>query len=199
MTDAPPIRRQCHHIKDNGEQCKKNALPGKRYCNMGSHRRAALWRTRFKNSCRKWWPVITAIFALVVGVPALNSYATGLSVAPTSTVRPHEAMGTIFDLTNDGIFTLRNVTQECNFKAAVQGRYTYANNRIEPPDVPLGDLPSGATKSLSCEHAVLGFKDKASIEIKIIFTSPLFHRRTTRSFPFESEQADGGTWVWKAK
>ena len=193
MTDPPPVRRQCQHIKDNGEQCKKNALPGKSYCNMESHRQAALWRTRVKNFGSKWWPVFIGVFTLAVGIPSLYSYTTGsLSYLLVAQFAPHEAMGTIFNLTNDGIFMLRNVAEECNVEAAVQGRYTFANNRMEPPDVPLGDLPPGATKSLSCEHAVLGLKTKASIEIKIIFTSPL-HRRTTRSFLFESEQADDGT------
>jgi hypothetical protein len=198
MPDAPPIRRQCQHIKDNGEQCKKNALPGKSYCNMESHRRAALWRTRIKIFGRKWWPVFIGLFTLAVGVPSLYSYSTRLSVVPTGgTIRAHEAMGTIFNLTNQGIFTIHNVTHLCIVKLTYQPDRIRAESTYDT-GLSLGDLSPGVTKSLSCEHAVLGFKGKASIEIKIIFTSPV-HRRTTRSFPFESEQADDGTWVWKAK
>ena len=114
MTRPPPIRRQCQHIKDDAERCRKNCLPGKPYCNMASHRRAALWRTRIMNFGVKLWAVITTCFALVVAVPALNGYLIRISVAPYSTVRSHEPMGTVFNVTNNGVFDLHSVTQSCD-------------------------------------------------------------------------------------
>ena len=198
MTDAQP-NRQCQHIKANGERCKKNALPGRSYCNMASHRRAMLWRTKIKNFGRKWWPLITTIFALVVGVPALYSYSTRLSVTPSGTIQPREPMGTIFNVTNNGISDLHNVAQECDL---IMVKSDDANeigpNKTRPKDFMLGDLPAGATKSLSCEQIVRGFNREASIEIVITYDAPLWHRPGIKRFPFRSKQADDGTWVWKA-
>jgi hypothetical protein len=198
--DPPTVRRQCKHIKDNGEQCRKNALPGKSYCDMASHRRAALLRTKLKNCGRRRWPVFIGVFTLAVGVPSLYNYATRISVAPFSTVRAHESMGTIFNVTNSGTFDLYNVTHECKVTMLRLGSDSiFDHNQVELPHASLGDLPAGATKSLDCEHFVVGLRGAASLKITVTFNSLLCPFKCTREFPFESEQADDGTWVWKAQ
>jgi hypothetical protein len=111
-------------------------------------------------------------------------------------------MGTIFNVTNDGILDLHHVEQECNLGMVKGGpgrNIIISDTRAAPKDYLLGDLQAGATKSLSCEHIVAGFRGEARIVIAIIYTSPLWHRPRTKRFPFQSEQADDGTWVWKAK
>jgi hypothetical protein len=196
MTDPPPVRRQCHHIKDNGEQCKKNALPGRTYCNMESHRRAALLRTRVKNFGRRWWPVFIGVFTLAVGIPSLYSYFTRITVVPAGTIRAHEPMGTIFNVFNNGIFDLHKVRQECEVSFPKYGKIVVDHNTAS---FVLGDLPAGTYKSLDCEHAVRGFPGAASLEISINFHSPLWPFQRTKHSLFQSEQADDGTWVWKAQ
>ena len=202
MTGPPPIRRQCRHIKDDGERCRKNCLPGKPYCNMVSHRRAALWRTRIMNFGAKLWAVITTCLALVVAVPALNGYLIRISVAPYSTVRSHEPMGTVFNVTNNGIFDLHSVTQSCDLMDIedMRSNQFFQNVRLEPSNYELRDLPAGATKSLPCEYTAAGFHGGGSIAIVITFsTSPLQWYRRSKTFPFYAERADDGTWVWKAQ
>jgi hypothetical protein len=202
MTDRPPIRRQCQHVKDNGKQCRKDALPGMRCCKIASHRRAALWRTRIVNFGRKWWGVITTCLTLVVALPTLYGYLIRISVAPYSTIRSHEPMGTVFNVTNNGVFDLHNVTESCNLidVTDLRSHQFFRNVRLVPSNYALRNLPAGATKSLSCEHTVAGFHGEASIAIVITFSaSPLPWYRRSETFPFYSEQADEGIWVWKTQ
>ena len=202
MTNPPNIHRQCQHIKDNGEQCRKDALPGKPYCNMASHRRAALWRTKIAKFGRRWWGVLTFCFGLIVAVPTLYGYITRISVEPYSTVRSHEPLGTVFNLKNNGVFDLHNVKQTCVVVKQSYEGVDILNTQIKP-DKPnalgLGDLPAGDTKSLSCEHSVVGASTEASIKIIITYTSRPLWSQHTKTFQFQSVQADDGTWVWKRK
>jgi hypothetical protein len=137
---------------------------------------------------------------LVFGIPALYSYSTRLSVSAVSTIQPREPMGTIFNVTNNGILDLHNVTHECDL-LKVKGRDAniIANTVTAPMDFSLGDLPAGATKSLSCERVVKGFPGESLIKIVIAYTSSLQRSQHTKQFLFQSEQADDGTWVWKAR
>jgi hypothetical protein len=64
----------------------------------------------------------------------------------------------------------------------------------------LGDLSPGETKSLSCEKIVKGFHGEPAITIRIVYSRwPWIHHQRNKFFPFESEQADDGSWAWKAK
>lgn len=167
---------------------------------MESHRRAALWRTKIKNFGREWWRVFIVVFTLAVGIPSLYSYSTRVSVVPFSTLRSHEALGTVFNVTNGGIFDLHNVTQECDLVSLKDANNNaFGDNRFNPIGAHLSDLPAGATKSLSCEKVVVGYQGGGRIEIAIAFNSRLWPLRRIKRFPFQSEQADDGTWVWKAR
>jgi hypothetical protein len=169
---------------------------------MASHRRAALWRTRIVKFGRKWWGVITFCSGLLVAVPSLYAYITRISVEPYSTVRSHEPMGTVFNLKNNGVFDLHNVTQSCEILEMNIANQTnlMQNIQFDPMDHLLGDLPAGAAKSLSCEQSVTGLHNAASIGILITYeASPLRWYRRSKTFLFQSVQADDGTWVWKSQ
>jgi hypothetical protein len=197
VTDPATIR-QCQHIKDNGEQCRKNALLGKPYCNMASHRRAALWRTQIAKFVQRWYRVAAAAFTLIVAVPTLYGYLTRISVDPYNTVRSHEPMGTVFNLKNNGVFDLHNVTQSCNIVNLSSGGINLLKNtQIIPGNSLMGDLPAGDTKSLSCDQSVYGGHGEADIDIVITYTTRLQRSPRTKHFSLQSVQADDGTWVWK--
>lgn len=204
MTDERPIR-QCTHRKANGDQCKHNAMPGRRFCYLASHCGDAPGGTRIKNFFQNnWWKVITGVFTLVVGIPALYAYGTRISVVPAGSIRSHEPLGTIFNVTNDGMLTLHNVSHLCGIASgegeiAGGGKVLLKGVTSTPEGAFLGDLPTGATKSLSCEKPFVGFEGEASIWIEITYTRPLWYRSTKKYFFFESEKANNGTWVWKSK
>src|SRR5271168_239617 len=111
MTDPSTIRRQCQHIKDNGEQCKNNSMPGRRFCYVASHCGDAPLEAKVRNFFQNnlLWIVLVGIFTLVVAIPTLYGYLTRISVEPYSTVRSHEPLGTVFNLKNNGIFDLHDV------------------------------------------------------------------------------------------
>jgi hypothetical protein len=114
---------------------------------MESHRRAALWRTKIKNFGREWWRVFIVVFTLAVGIPSLYSYSTRVSVVPFSTLRSHEALGTVFNVTNGGIFDLHNVTQECDLVSLKDANNNaFGDNRFNPIGAHLSDLPCGSNQ-----------------------------------------------------
>ena len=181
MTDPPPKRRQCQHIKDNGEQCKNNAMPGRRFCFVSSHCGTAPFETRIRNFFQNSliWIVLVGIFTVVVAIPTLYGYATRISVVSAVTIRAREPMGTIFNLYNNGIFDLHKVAEECDVSFPKYGSIVFDHNSAS--DV-LGELPAGTYKSLNCEHAVVGFPGAASLEISITFNSPLWPFQRTQRF-----------------
>jgi hypothetical protein len=196
----PASKAQCQHIKENGEQCKKHALPGRNYCSLKSHRRAALWRTRTKIFVQKWWPIIAACLTLAGVAPILYSYATRITVTQDRSIRSHEPMGTIFNVTNNGVFTLYNVTHVCALDRVETGRNGnfLGGFSVQPIGFSLGDIAPGDYKSLSCENVVRGATGGASIRIKITYARwPFIHHLLNKSYPFRSVQADDGTWIWK--
>jgi hypothetical protein len=164
---------------------------------MESHRRAALLRTRVKNFGQKWWRAFIVVFTLAVGIPSFYSYATWISVAPTGTIRSHEPLGTIFNVTNAGIFDLHHVVHHCDVTTGF-GNNSFSNTFTRMGEIE-GNLPAHATKSLDCEHAVLGITTGADIIITIEFKSPLWPFKRVKHFQFKSERVDDGTWVWKAQ
>jgi hypothetical protein len=139
---------------------------------------------------------------VVVAIPTLYSYATRITVTPGQSIRSHEPMGTIFNVTNNGVFTVYRVTHACRLDRV--DRSLTDPYGISGPEIhytfSLGDLPPGATKSLSCENVVAGARGYAAITIIIFYARwPMTHHELSESFSFKSVRADDGTWVWKAK
>ena len=104
MTDPPPVRR-CEHTKANGEQCRNNAMPDRRFCYINSHCGTAPLETRTRNFFQNnlFWIIPGAIVAVLGGILTLLSYVPQLDVSDAHTVRSRDPMGTIFNLTNNGL------------------------------------------------------------------------------------------------
>ena len=95
-------------------------------------------------------------------------------------------MGTIFNVTNNGISDLHNVAQECDL---IMVKSDDANeigpNKTRPKDFMLGDLPlpERLKDPLSPKPLVRGFNGEAHIEIVITYDAPLWHRPGIKRFP----------------
>jgi hypothetical protein len=78
----------------------------KRAKQVKAEQKACLW-----SRAKLIWTGV--IFLIFTGVPALLSYFPSLSVLPASTVRSHDPMGTVFNLTNNGLLAVHDVDQSC--------------------------------------------------------------------------------------
>jgi hypothetical protein len=145
---------------------------------------------------------IVSMFTLLAGVPAFFSYFPQLALSQDGTVRERDAMGTVFNLTNNGPLPIFGVGQTCavyimgkNDRPMISGlRLTFK---------PLGYLgPFGGVKSLNCHHTVANMTDwvaHTSLTITIRYR-PLFPPwEHSKEFPLEAEKADNGTWVWNSR
>lgn len=154
-------------------------------------------KARWWSRAKLIWTVV--IFLLFTGMPALLSYFPHLAVYPTSSVSPHEALGTVFNLTNNGLLPVYEVVHTCQVETSDgAGGGIKGGIGITHGDPKLGNLEAGMTKSLSCERTVRGAVT-ASMTIWITYRSLLWPLKITKFFQFEAEKADDGTWVWKAK
>jgi hypothetical protein len=139
------------------------------------------------------------IFLIFTAIPVGLSYFPHLSVTKSGTVRSRDAMGTIFDVTNNGILPLYDVDQGCGFDQVKYAGGEISGISMTPFEYKLGTLAPGDTKSLNCEKTLALGGTQFDIAIEITYRPLLWPWRITKSFPFEAEKADDGTWVWKQK
>jgi uncharacterized protein with PQ loop repeat len=198
MTDARPIRR-CEHKKRDQEQCKNNAMPGRKFCYLDSHCGDAPLETRVRNFFQNnlIWTVSVAIIVFLGGILTLFSYLPQLSLSEARTVRSHDAMGTIFNLTNNGL-PVFGVEQICRMTITRPNGspLIFGGGGIEM--TPLGYLGHGKTKSLNCHHAAVGFNMDTDLIIEIRYRPLYLPWKLSDRFPLRAEKADDGTWVWKS-
>ena len=147
------------------------------------------------------WKVITVIFAILGGVLTVRYFATRIAVAPAGTVSAQEALGTVFNLTNNGMFTLDDVWHTCEPQIIDPntGALTLGGGiGIVRPDPNLGDLEPGQTKSLGCDGIANGVSN-ASMGILIAYRPGWWPWKFKKLFRFKAVRADDGTWLWKAE
>ena len=85
-------------------------------------------------------------------------------------------MGTVFNLTNNGLLPVHEVDQSCGIdRVKCESRRNRLGVQLRPFGHSLGDLGRGATKSLNCENAmtVPGIAE-ASITIGITYKPVLW-------------------------
>ena len=198
MTDAQP-NRQCQHKRSNDEQCKNNAMPGRRFCYIASHCGGAPLETRTRNFFQNnlFWIIPSAIVACLSGILTLLSYFPQLVISESRTVRSHDPMGTIFNLTNNGL-PVFGVEQICRMTLSWPNGSPFIAGGGGIEMAPLGYLGHGKTKSLNCHHSVVGFNGAAAMVIEIKYRPIYWPFKFSERFSLQAEKADDGTWVWKA-
>lgn len=197
MTDPPPVRR-CEHTKANGEQCRNNAMPDRRFCYINSHCGTAPLETRTRNFFQNnlFWIIPGAIVAVLGGILTLLSYVPQLDVSDAHTVRSRDPMGTIFNLTNNGL-PVFGVEQICRMSIVRPNGMPLITGGGGIEMAPLGYLVHGQTKSLNCHHSAVGFNMDTTLIIEIRYRPFYLPWKLSERFPFQAEKADDGTWAWK--
>ena len=147
---------------------------------------------RWSSGVSRTWTVTVAIITVLGGVSALLTFLPHLTLSQNGTVRPHDPMGTVFNLTNEGL-PIYDVEQICSINNA--GRFSDIG--LGWPNL-LGNLSIWQTKSLNCEHALEGVNAPTSLTIEIKYRPLLWFKKITKPFPLQAEKADDGTWIWKS-
>jgi hypothetical protein len=148
-------------------------------------------KARWLSGAKLLWSVTLGILAILGGVLTLRYYSTRLNLASIDTARPRDPMGTVFSLTNNGMFPVYDVEQTCvvDIKPMLPG----IGIRMRP----LGKIGAGDTKTLNCQHAASGFNTQTSMTIAIEYRPLLWPWKITKPFPLEAEMKPDGTWYWK--
>ena len=141
---------------------------------------------------------VIALIAALLGI--WNYVSPRISVSASGSVREHEALGTIFNLSNNGSLTIHEVKIRCgihNLQEPGQ-RPLISNITVIPYGSDLGNLEAGKTVGLPCENIIWGAQQaEGDIVIEVSYRPDFWHWRKHTYFRFISEKTDDGTWVWK--
>ncbi len=114
-------------------------------------------------------------------------------------MREHEALSTVFDVTNGGLLPLKDVDIACQMdKLADQSRNRIENVTLSFAGSRIANLGAGVTTSAPCEHTVSGDPTlHGTMGILVSYRPAFWPFRKGEKFLMESEQTDHGTWIWK--
>jgi hypothetical protein len=155
-------------------------------------------KARLSSGAKRVISVLGTILAILTAFSTVQSFFTRLNISQNGTVRSHDAMGTVFNLTNNGILPVFDVEPICHVDiTSARGQPILSNLGIGMR--PLGYLGSGETKSLECHHAASNFDTDTSMTIVINYRTLLWFWTGTKMFPVKAEKTDDGTWVWKSE
>jgi hypothetical protein len=70
-------------------------------------------RERLHDWASRSWKLFSAIFVILGAVLTVQYFATRIAVASVGTVSAQEALGTVFNITNNGMFTPHDVMARC--------------------------------------------------------------------------------------
>jgi hypothetical protein len=168
--------------------------------NALSRRRRKESRTRFRKFvkfvCISAVPAVVGVLSAIAAIP---TFFPRLSLASPQSVRTHDPMGTVFVLTNNGVFAIHDVDAQC-VVSTVQTRGTSFANLAFKTEPAIPELSAGTEMSLSCQNIDFGGPaETAHIVIQVKYRPSFGWWKRTTFFPMNATRADDGTWVWIRK
>jgi hypothetical protein len=150
-------------------------------------------KSRWLSGAKLTWSLVGGVVTIIT---AILTFLPHLTISQNGTVRSHDAMGTIFNLTNDAL-PIYDVEQICGVDiTADNGRPIVSGVGLGMKN--LGNLGMWETKSLDCQHSASRFNAQTSLTIVIKYRPLLWFGKLSMEFPLQAEKADDGTWVWKS-
>jgi hypothetical protein len=150
-------------------------------------------KSRWLSGAKLAWSTIGVVLTIIT---AILTFSPHLTIAQNGTIRSHDAMGTVFNLPNDGL-PIYDVEQICGVDiTADNGRPIISGVGLGMQK--LGSIGMCETKSLACQHAASRFNAQTSLTIVIKYRPLLWFGKLTKEFPLQAEKTDDGTWVWKS-
>jgi len=143
---------------------------------------------------KRWWKrvgialtVFGFVSGLVFGVPSI---LPKLSVVHASTEMRGGKAYPRFEITNEGVIDLHNVSGSCLFKSVKYARtdYNVHDNIMPHTEHPLGELDVGGAATVVCStESMIGFQERpiaASLSITVRYRASwvTWHSEVTRNF-----------------
>jgi hypothetical protein len=152
----------------------------------------------------RWWKlplaVLGALSAVVGFVAAILTFLPKLSLDVSGSLRPHDPMGTVFYLSNDGVVAVHEVHVECRLvNLGLVNRTVILGPTFRFPGSDAPTLPPGHKLTTPCARAVqVGYPGArmARLDVLATYKPPLVWWHRTDIFPLKAEKSDDGTWIW---
>ena len=148
----------------------------------------------------EWTIGVISLVLTVVGF-VLNSLPK-LSVDASGSLRPADPMGTVFNLSNDGLLPVHDLTVTCGIKKIqTQSGGGMENIGFQLPGSEAKILSPGHKMTLPCAHAVAVTTNgavKAEIIIFVDYRPDWLWWHKNAGFPLEVEETQNGQWIWKS-
>jgi hypothetical protein len=162
-----------------------------------TQRQSAIARKATQDNSGKKLARLGSIVLFLVSLPSIMSaYFPRISVAQRESVREHDAMGTIFSITNGGAFDIQDVLIACGIDSLAGGRIRGFS--IQMPDSKIGTIVAGNSADSACENTVVGDTVYGgTISLRVSYRPSFWPWKRGREFTMKSTQTDKGTWIWK--
>ena len=156
---------------------------------------------------KKQKPLIEVLgfFGTLVTIAAffLNFSVSKVSVSVEGSLHPRNPLGTIFAVTNEGVFSVNDIVVACgHFHVVGDGFQIVGPGNIIFPESKAKELSAGHKMTLPCANAV-GFTapvnfQTAEMTITATFRPSWWLWNKTESFPLKAQRTDTGEWIWKS-
>ena len=154
---------------------------------------------------RKSWLEILGLLGTLVTIGAfvLNFYMSKVSVSVEGSLHPRNPLGTVFAITNEGIFSVNDILVACgHFNVVGNGFSIVGPGNIIFPESRAKELSPGHKMTLPCANAVgftapVNFRS-AEMTITATFRPSFWPLNKTEVFPWKAERTDTGEWIWKS-
>jgi hypothetical protein len=153
----------------------------------------------------KWLLEAFGLLGTLVTILAffLNFYLSKVSAGVDGSLHPLNPLGTVFSITNEGIFSINDITVACgHFHVKAPGITIQGPGDIVFDDSRAKELSAGHKMTLPCAHAI-GFTapvnfTQAEMTLTAKYRPSFWPWKKIESFPWKAERTDKGEWIWKS-
>jgi hypothetical protein len=140
--------------------------------------------------------IISALFGIMA---AISTFLPKLSVDTSGSLRPQDPAGTVFWLSNDGVFPIHDVFVRCLFPK-IEGAASIYGLNIGPGFPLAKTLSAGHKLTVPCAHMLEtepGVVANAELTILIDYRPDWVWWHRHAEFPMRAEKTITGQWIWK--
>jgi hypothetical protein len=148
----------------------------------------------------KLWQI--AVGFSVVSAVALTPYAVApkLIVSPSERLDSANPLSTVFNVTNDGLFTIHSVQLVCGIRNVIAGHTRMTNIALKDSKLDRSHMSPGENAVIGCGNVNLGPQlTTADISIDVSFRPAYWFLRIERHFAFTAHISKDGQVHWLTK
>lgn len=139
------------------------------------------------------------VISFLIASMGVVSFFPRLSVSQRGSVREHEALATIFDVTNQGLFPLKDLEIDCGADRLRSSQWGGIRGiSFAFPESRVARLEPAQTVTADCDRMIKGDQTlHGTMSVRVSYRPFLWPSRRGKKFLMASVQTDQGTWIWK--